>query len=509
MRSTTLPRWLAGPALLVLTLLPRSAWAALPADGWLIWESTRLDARPEIYRAHADGTEIVRLTMTGGLLPLWAPDGRWIAYRDESNAGFLMRPDGSDSRPLSAGTPSFWLHDNSGIAVLQGGQVYRVDPETQETILLADVADFPQFGSASFGPNSISQDNRYLLLGSDLFINGYTATNGSFRSDFSAVVLDLFHKDRTYYFGSGCWPVAAPEGDLIFHVCADCPTHPDLYHMHLADLDTRKSYAPEEAHVDSDWGHEYNPRVSTDNKWLSYMASTGCHDGANCDYDIFVHEIGAGPTERTHVISDPAGDLYPHIYVGPLWQKESQPRLLLTPYKLIFYAGASIPAAAQAAQTIKIKNSGGGSLGAAVVTTDPAASWLDVQTNGTSAITFALRNDVVRRGTYQTTVTVMVDGALGSPASVPVTLVADETYPDPDGGVPILSGLDSAVASNAGDDGGVAADDAPSANPDANAPATKGGSGCGCTLGGPSRGTDLVFLVGLALVCLARRRSRQ
>jgi MYXO-CTERM domain-containing protein len=185
----------------------------------------------------------------------------------------------------------------------------------------------------------------------------------------------------------------------------------------------------------------------------------------------------------------------------------SQPRLLLTPYKLIFYAGADTP---QNTKTIKIKNSGGGSLGAAVVTTDPAASWLDVQTDGTSAITFALRSDVVRRGAYQTVVSVTVDGALGSPASVPVTLIADETYPAPDGGVPISGGLDSAVASNAGDDGGVAEGDAPSAgNSDADAPITKGDSGCGCTLGGQPRGTELLFLVGLAVLCLARRRSKQ
>lgn len=82
------------------------------------------------------------------------------------------------------------------------------------------------------------------------------------------------------------------------------------------------------------------------------------------------------------------------MYVGPLWQKVSQPRLLLTPYKVMFYAGADFP---RAAQTIKIKNSGGGTIGPAVVGAEPAAAWLDVQTDGISTITFALNNDAIAR----------------------------------------------------------------------------------------------------------------
>lgn len=486
----------AGLFFLALAMLPRAAAAVPPADGWLVWQSNRLDARPEIYRAHADGTGVTRLTTTGGLFPHWAPDGRWIAFHDEANTGYLMRSDGSELTPLSAGPPWFWLHDNSGVAVLQGSNLYLVDPETQETSLLIDATDFPQFAGASFSPNSISQDNRYLLVGSNLYINGYTGSNGSFTSDFSGVILDLLHKDRTYYLGSGCWPVSAPSGDMVFHVCADCPTHPDIYHMHTADLDTRSSYAPEVANIDTDWGHEYNPRVSNDSQWLAYMASSGCHDGDNCNYDIWVHELGAGSTERTHVIQDPANDAYPELYVGPLWQKVSEPRLLLTPWKMTFFAGAGIPLAAK---TVKIKNSGGGTLGMAVVTEDPAASWLDVHTDGTGTITFTLRNDAITQGTYRATVTVTVDGALGSPASVPVTLVADETFPIPDGGLPVLNG----------EDGGLLALDAPDFwNPDAGAQTAKDTGGCGCAVGGAPQTPRLIPLLGLVMLYMHCRRRQ-
>jgi hypothetical protein len=337
----------------------------------------------------------------------------------------------------------------------------------------------------------MTHDNRYLLVGSHLYMTGYTGANGSFTSEYSSLVVDLFHKDRVYFVGSGCWPFSPPAGDLVFHICANCPTHPDIYRMSLADLATRSSYAPEVAHEDADWGHEYNPRVSNDNRWLVYMASAGCHQGDGCDYDIWLHELGAGPSERSRVTQDPGFDGYPQIYVGPLWQKVSQPRLLLTPSRLTFYAGAD---ATPAAQTIKVKNTGGGTLGAVVVTPDPSAPWLDVRQADAGTISFTLLSDFITRGIQHAAVTVTVDGALGSPVSVPVTLYADESFPYPEGGAPEEPWIDA----GAGD-------------PDAGEEvASSKGTGCGCALYGVPRAGAPLSLLGLALaaLCLRRRRRR-
>jgi hypothetical protein len=288
--------------------------------------------------------------------------------------------------------------------------------------------------------------------------------------------VDLLHKDKIYFIGSGCWPFSPPAGDLVFHICANCPTHPDIYHMHLADLATRSSYAAEVAHADADWGHEYNPRVSNDNRWLVYMASAGCHQGDDCDYDIWLHELGAGPSERQRVTQNPAFDGYPQIYVGPLWQPVSEPRLLLTPSRLTFYASLD---AMPAAQTIKVKNSGGGTLAATVVTPDPSAPWLDVQQTDTGRITFALVSDFITRGTQHATVTVTVDGALGSPVSVPVTLYGDDTFPYPDGGASEDGEVDAAAPQEAGPDSDASAADVGAEAdtfpyPDGDAPQSRG-----------------------------------
>jgi hypothetical protein len=362
--------------------------------------------------------------------------------------------------------------------------------------------------------------------------------------------VDLVHNDKLFFLGSGCWPFTPPLGDLVFHICANCPTHPDIYHMHLADLSTRASYAPEVAHDDPDWGHEYNPRVSNDNQWLAYMASAGCHQGDDCDYDIWLHQLGTDPSQRLRVTQNPAFDGYPQLYVGPLWQPSAQPRLLVTPNRVTFHASAT---ALPPAQLVTVKNSGGGTLPAATVATDPVVPWLDVAQSG-SGITVGLHAGAdITRGTHCTNLTITTEGAVGSPVTVPVTLIADETFPYAEAGAPADAAMSvdsSALAevgmsSEAGESASDAAMsvDAPVAavgpevtivadgsildcntleaggtplvdagltdgGPGPTPVGASGGNGCGCRLGGlaPSATPTGVILAGLALLL---RRSRR
>ena len=472
--------------------VPLAARAQPPADGWVVWQSIRKDGRFEVYRAKADGSDVTRMTTIGAGKPMWSPDGRWIAYQDLTSAVYLMRPDGSDQHNVAP--PSsywFWLHDNSGLVVSDGPQYDLLDPETQQKTPLFNQGDFPQFAGTTFQPNAITHDNRYLLLGSHLYDFGFTGANGSFKGGFSAVAVDLLHKDKTYYIGNGCWPFSPPDGDLVFHICNDCPQHPDIYRMHLADLATRSSYQAEKAAPDPDWGHEYNPRVSTDNKWVVYMTSTGCHDGVSCDYEIFLHRLGADASERSRVTTEPTFDGYPDMYVGPLWKPPAGPELFTRPSRVTVFATATeLPPA----QVVKIKNGGSGTLGPVKVAFEPAVPWLSLSADATS-VTVQVKRDGLVAGANRTTVTVTSDGVPGA-AVVPIVVNADESFPPPpDAGVPVDAAGDSAVVTPPGPDAGV---DAPAATSD---------GGCDCAVASSRRPGAGWLLLGL-LALRHRKRSR-
>jgi hypothetical protein len=488
-------------SMLVPSIAADPVRAAAPADGWIVWQSTREDGRAEVYRARADGTEVLRLSREGGGRSLWSPDGRWVAFMDSVGVSHVVRPDGTGTRMIATGFPVTWLHDGGGLLVAEGADFALYDPETRDRQLMFSHGDFPAFAGTTFQPNSITHDNRYLLVGSHLFMNGYTGQNGSFRAGFAAVLVDLLAKDKVYFLGSGCWPFTPPSGDLVFHVCGEgCPSYPDIMRMDMKDLATRSSYQPEISHPDPDWGHEYNPRVSNDNQWISYMTSTGCHEGYDCDYEIFIHRLGAGVEDRQRVTTNPAFDGYPDMYVGPLWTPQPQPRLLLTPARhTIFALAGGAPGAMNGARAVKVKNQGGGMMGAHQAEVTAGADWLQV-TTAADGFQVALRPDAaLTRGRHEGAVTVTAEG-LSAPTRFPVTLIADDSYPP---------GPDAAAD---------AAGDGPDAGAAADAPAGGGrspsdGTGCGCRVGAgagtrAAPGMAVASASFLGLLVLVRRRRR-
>lgn len=316
------------PALLAL---PATARAQLPADGWFVWMSNRLDGRHEIYRRSVAGTEQPqRLTFNGGQLPLISPDGRWIAYRFPGDGSVhIVSPDGKVDRKLCQGlpveaNPGFWLPYGSGFVCA----LYTVSPKIDVEYRLVDPdsgawktlfwqTEFKHFKTKRFDPGGMTRDGRWLVgWGHDLFLNGYQATNGIFKFPTASVALDLQDKDAVYYIGPGCFATAAPQGPWLYHASRNNEaTLPDIYRLSVDQIQDRSSYAPEVAFPDPDWGHENMPRISTDNRWLIYATTTGCHNWVDCDYDVFVHLLGSAPTERIRLTEDPSNDSFPHMYV--------------------------------------------------------------------------------------------------------------------------------------------------------------------------------------------------
>ena len=413
-------------ALLAILVLPGVVWAETPSDGWIVFASDRQGGRHEIYLMRADGTNVSQLTTTGAKFPIWSPDGAWIAYRTEPTGRTrVMRWDTSQDKQIFAGEPLFFMHDGSGLVCADGDDLYLVDPDSGSSQYMFRKDDFSHLVGKSWHPGGISANGRWLVTWSDRYRNGYTGTNGTFDSYHCAVILDIQNKGDIFFFGGGCEPTTPPSGGTFYHVCGNCDTYPDVYRMAVADRMTRSSYAAEVAYADADWGHEYFPRISTDGAWLTYGSSTGCHDHDTCQYEIFVHRLGAGSSNRERVTSNSNNDQWPHMYVGELWGQQPQPILSLDPAGLSF--GAVAGGGNPAPKDVAVSNSGGGTLDAVSVSDD--AAWLSVARSG-SGNSQVLANNVdisgLNDGTYDATVDVSCANAANSPQSYTVRLVISE-----------------------------------------------------------------------------------
>lgn len=261
---------------------------------------------------------------------------------------------------------------------------------------------------------------------SDRYRNGYSGTNGTFNAHNSVVLLDTEDPGKIWFVGEGCEPTTPPSGGLIYHICGggDCAaTQPDVYRMNLADRQSRSSYSAEISYEDTNWGHEYFPRVSTDGQWLTYGASSGnpaCHSHDTCDYEIHLHQLGASSTSRIRLTTDGGNDQWAHLYVGELWQGAG-PSLALQPTSLSFNAVAG--GADPAARSVEVRNTGGGTLETVQIGT--TQTWLEVTRSGSGngqSLSVQPRVADLTVGNHNATVEVSVVSADGSPKSLSVTI---------------------------------------------------------------------------------------
>ena len=198
--------------------------ANLPANGWLVWSSSREDGRHEIYLKKVTEQDPTRLTTSGGNYPMWSPDGQWISYFNTTDGwATIMRPDGSGKRQVCdskqfdwAGAGQFWMYDGSGLVCVEDEAYYLYDPATQQRSKLFAKDDVPALVGKTFGINSISRDGTWVAGVTTLFQNGYTADNGNFTAMYAAAFFSLADKSKVYFLGQGCEPAFSPhpESDL-------------------------------------------------------------------------------------------------------------------------------------------------------------------------------------------------------------------------------------------------------------------------------------------------------
>jgi TolB protein len=89
--------------------LPHAAAPEISPDGkWMVFNSSTVDHKPQIYVMRTDGTERKALTNDNTVAfynPVWSPNGKRIVYYlergDNKDQIWSMKPDGTDQRLLT------------------------------------------------------------------------------------------------------------------------------------------------------------------------------------------------------------------------------------------------------------------------------------------------------------------------------------------------------------------------------------------------------------------------
>lgn len=274
----------------------------------------------------ADGTQIVRLAEEESDYPRWSPDGKWISYVTP-DATWLMRPDGSGKRKLTAQIDwPDWSADGKALVGVQVDEktrkIVRHDIASGKTTEIVDLDTFTHLKDARVAKLAIPPDQRRTFVMTDRFDGGYTATNGRFRPTgaWAVAALDLKSGDSLFFVGDGCQPALDPSGEFLYHARGDIGAIAQM----RADDRSRKSHRAFTT-VDKEVAWAYCPAVSTDGKWLSYVGASRHESWGTGDYDVYLQPIDRPEALRLRLAQHPANDRWPHLYVGPLQTEKAAP----------------------------------------------------------------------------------------------------------------------------------------------------------------------------------------
>lgn len=190
----------------------------------------------DIYVMDADGSNVVRLTDTGGfdMNPGWSPDGTRIVFASERSGNgeiYVMDPDGSDVVNLTnlagaggGGSPT-WSPDGTRILFATDGDLYLMDADGSNVIQLTHSAEVEQ--DPAWSPDgariAFFQWGPSVQGLPELYVMGADGSN-------------IVRIDSDPVAGAS-QPAWSPDGQFIAYVRGLADPAPGVFQIHVMDVD--------------------------------------------------------------------------------------------------------------------------------------------------------------------------------------------------------------------------------------------------------------------------------
>lgn len=293
----------------VSVLTENIALAANLPKGFVVWSSNR-SGNHDILMMELPGRKVTPLTThpNAEYFARISPDGRkvvfaraqkpWVSQRNQELWDIYLLDIKSGKERLlakNANTPT-WSTD--GKKVYFQRKVVRfaeVDIKTgEERILFTS-------GNGDVKENSVLQTPVYNTNTNKMAV---TFRGGQHMT----AILDMHGNFKE--LSDGCQLTWSKDGSFLYGVDYGGKMKNAFY---LYDPKTGK--AKPWLDMPGEYSHEYFPKLSNDEKYLVFAASTGGHEHDSADYEIFLWKVGAPAETATRLTYHTGNDNWPDVYL--------------------------------------------------------------------------------------------------------------------------------------------------------------------------------------------------
>lgn len=296
--------------------------------GVIVWSSSRANAKHDIWKMKADGTDPKALTSGDAVdwFPRLSPDGQTVLFT-RSKGGWVPEVDadiptkwdlwtvsiqgGEPQKVVENATWGTWRPDGKTLVYSRAGQVYSRALAGGEETLLLDGEKVFKTGVILQEPNQ-SPDGKYLaitLRGTMRETGVWNFAQQKWVKSGEGCQIDWFAKGHKIYRvnPTGNGGTAAPSEILWF----DWKDGQQIGKVgffgvpkanRMMDLPGRRS-------------HEYFPRVDAQGKYLVWGATDKGHDHDLYDYELYLWKIGDPVEKATRLTFHSGNDRWPDIRI--------------------------------------------------------------------------------------------------------------------------------------------------------------------------------------------------